>query len=314
MDDGIAAGVDVGKSRLDVAVCGLSGGFEVANTPEGHGALVDRLRGHGVGRIGLEASGGYERGVCEALRAAGFEVVVLQPAQVRAYAAFKLQRAKNDRIDARLIAACTAQAACRPAHDVRIAALAEHLTFIEQIEEDLVRAKTRLEGFRELRQCDRLKAEIVRLRALRRVELAALTTALRAFDDLARNFDLAVSVPGVGPRTALALIIRMPELGTISREQAASLAGLAPFDRDSGKLHGARHIQGGRARLRTSLYAAALPAAFRWNPALVSLYQRLTASGKPHKLALVACARKLLIFVNTVIQRQAPWVTQTTKT
>ena len=116
-----------------------------------------------------------------------------------------------------------------------------------------------------------------------------------------------LSVPGIGERTALALIIRMPELGHVSREEAAALAGLAPFDDDSGKHKGQRHIAGGRARLRRSLFAAALPAAFRWNKALILLYARLTAAGKHHNAALIACARKLLVYANTVVQRGTPW-------
>jgi transposase len=116
-----------------------------------------------------------------------------------------------------------------------------------------------------------------------------------------------LSIPGIGERTALALIIRMPELGCISREEAAALAGLAPFDDDSGKHRGQRHIAGGRGRLRRSLFAAALPAAFRWNKALIVLYARLVADGKAHKPALIACARKLLIYANTVVQRGTPW-------
>ncbi len=116
-----------------------------------------------------------------------------------------------------------------------------------------------------------------------------------------------LSVPGLGERTALALIIRMPELGRVSREHAAALAGLAPFDDDSGKHKGERHIAGGRRRLRRSLFAAALPAAFRWNKALIELYARLIARGKAHNEALIACARKLLIYANTVVQRGTPW-------
>ena len=123
-----------------------------------------------------------------------------------------------------------------------------------------------------------------------------------------------LSVPGIGERTALAIVIRMPELGRIGRAQAAALAGLAPFDHDSGKHKGQRRIAGGRARLRRSLFAAALPAAFRWNTALIELYARLTARGKPHNLALVACARKLIIYANTVVQRGTPWSKQTAQT
>jgi transposase len=122
--------------------------------------------------------------------------------------------------------------------------------------------------------------------------------------------DLVQSVPGIGLRTAVALVVGMPELGSISREEAASLAGLAPFDHDSGSKTGQRCIGGGRLRVRTSLYAAALPAAFRWNPELGAFYRRLTAAGKTHKVALVACARKLLIYANTVLQRRTPWVSQ----
>jgi len=121
--------------------------------------------------------------------------------------------------------------------------------------------------------------------------------------------NLLLSIEGIGPRTAIALLIRMPELGRLSRGQAAALAGLAPFNNDSGKRSRPRSIAGGRERVRTSLYAAALPAAFRWNAALVALYTRLTSAGKPHKVALVACARKLLVFANTFIARGTPWVT-----
>src|SRR6185312_125146 len=128
-------------------------------------------------------------------------------------------------------------------------------------------------------------------------------------DDLAERLDLVLSIPGIGERTALALLIRMPELGQVSREEAAALAGLAPFDDDSGERKGQRHIAGGRSRLRRALYAAALPAAFRWNAALIQLYQRLIARGKKHQQALVACARKLIVYANAVVQRDAPWAT-----
>jgi transposase len=302
------AGLDTGKGWLDAAIHGERDKLRVRNDAQGYAELICWLERHGVGKVGMEASGGYERGVARALRQAGFQVVILQPAQVRAYAAFKLRRAKNDRLDAELIAACTAEADLRPTPDLRLEALAERLTLLEQIEEDLARAKTRLEGFRLEPQRQRLQAEIKRLTQLRAAELRDLAAALKAEPDLALRLDLAQSVPGVGLRTALALIVRMPELGALTREQAASLAGLAPFDDDSGRRAGARHIKGGRTRVRTSLYAAALPAAFKWNPALIALYRRLKAKGKAHKLIMVACARKLLAFVNTVLQRQTPWL------
>jgi transposase len=304
----ISAGIDTGKYKLDVAVNGRPDRLHVNNDPAGHENLAAWLLQHGVKRVGIEASGGYERPVVASLRAQGFEVILFQPKQVRAYAEFRLKKAKNDGIDADLIAACTA--AVETIHappDPRFAALAEHLTFIEQIEEDIARSKTRREGFQSAELKAEIDAEIGRLKKRRALELKRVVHNLRASADLARRLDLLVSVPGIGERTALALLIRIPELGTLSREQAAALAGLAPFDDDSGKRKGSRHIQGGRRRPRKNLYAAALPAAFKWNQPLVDFYGRLRAAGKPHKLALVACARKLVIFANAVLARGSEW-------
>jgi transposase len=302
------AGIDTAKSKLDIAVHGQATRWQVANSLSGWRRLAADLARAGVARVGIEATGGYERGVIGHLRAKGFTVLVLQPIQVRAYARVHLRRAKNDVLDAMLIAACAAaidQPRIEP--DARLAELTGHLTFVEQIEEDIARLKIRLEHVDDQRLRRIVMADIARLKARRAAELLRIVKQLRAHDDLAKRLDLVLSVPGIGERTALALVIRMPELGRISREEAAALAGLAPFDDDSGKHKGQRHIAGGRGRLRRSLYAAALPAAFRWNKALVGLYARLTASGKAHNVALVACARKLLIYANTVVQRGTPW-------
>ena len=302
------AGIDTAKDKLDVAVHGQAGQWQVENTLQGWRRLSSQLGKAGVGRVGIEATGGYERGVVKHLRAQGFTVLVLQPTQVRAYARVRLRRAKNDALDAVLIAACAAAIdGPRVEPDARLAELADHLTFVEQIEEDIARLKTRLEHIEDHRLRQIVVTDIACLKQRRSAELLRIVNRLRAHGDLARRFDLVLSVPGIGERTALALVIRMPELGRISREQAAALAGLAPFDDDSGKHKGHRHIAGGRGRLRRSLFAAALPASFRWNKALVQLYARLTAHGKAHNAALVACARKLLIYANTVVQRGTPW-------
>ena len=305
----VVAGIDTAKDKLDIAVHGRTTRWQVANARHGWRQLSAELAEAGVERVGIEATGGYEQGVVKHLRAAGFVVLVLQPMQVRGYARLHLRRAKNDTLDATLIAACTAAVdppGIEP--DARLTELADHLTFVEQVEEDIARLKTRLEHIQDPRLRRLVMQDLVRLKARRTAEMRRIVAALRGHDDLARRFELVQSVPGIGERTALALIIRMPELGRISREQAAALAGLAPFDDDSGKHKGHRHIAGGRKRLRRSLYAAALPAAFRWNKALVDLYARLTARGKAHNAALVACARKLLIYANTVVQRGTPWV------
>jgi transposase len=303
------AGIDTSKGKLDIAIDGSTTCWQVENTAIGWRHVAERLAAAGVTRVGIEATGGYERGVVRYLREKGFTVLVLQPAQVKAYARMHLRRAKNDKIDAALIAACAAglEAPAVPP-DARLEALAGHLTFVEQVEEDIARLKVRLEHVEDARLRDILKADIAALKQRRATEMLRIIKALRAHADLARRYHLVLSVPGIGERTALAIIIRMPELGRISREEAAALAGLAPYDHDSGAHKGQRHIAGGRARLRRSLFAAALPAAFRWNKALIELYSRLIARGKCHKAALVACARKLLIYANTVVQRGTPWV------
>jgi transposase len=305
----LTAGIDTSKAKLDIAVQGRTECWQVANTPPGWRRLAADLLKAGVARVGIEATGGYERGVTGHLRAAGLIVVVLQPIQVRAFARVHLRRAKNDALDAMLIAACAA--AVEPPKiepDARLAELAGHLTFVEQIEEDIARLKTRLEHVEVARLRRLVLADIAQLKLRRAAELMRIAQALRAYDDLARRLDLVCSVPGIGERTALAIVIRMPEIGRVTREQAAALAGLAPFDHDSGTHEGPRHIAGGRGRLRRSLFAAALPAAFRWNKALIALYARLIARGKAHNAALVACARKLLIYANTVVERGTPWV------
>jgi transposase len=302
-------GIDTGKAWLDVATYPAGEGLHVANTGKGHRELVAWLARHGIGRIGIEASGGYEQAVVSCLRQSGFEVALLQPRQVRAFATYKLRRAKNDRLDAALVAECTASLGeVHEAPDGRLAPLAEHLLFIEQIEFDIARLKTRRERFTNKRILGRIERQIATLKRRCRAELVLLQTTLRRHDDLARKLDLIESIEGIGIRTALTLVILLPELGRLGREQISTLVGVAPFDDDSGKFAGERHIAGGRGRVRRALFNAALPAAQRWNGALVELYARLTNKGKAHKAALIACVRKLLIFANAVLTRGTPWI------
>jgi transposase len=304
----VCAGIDTGKHKLDVAIDGSTERLQVDNNSEGHRTLLAWLRQRRVERIGIEASGGYEQAVVSSLRADSVVVIVFQPVQVRAYAKFVLQHAKNDAIDAALIARCTTAATdIREPPDARLALLAQQLTMIEQLTEDVRQLKTRREACREERIREFWKREINRLKGVLNSELKQLVAAIREHRDLSDRLDLIASVDGVGPRTAVAILVRMPEIGRVTREQAAAIAGLAPYDDDSGLRRGSRHIKGGRQRLRQSLYAAALPSVFYWNPQLQAFYKRLLAAGKSHTLALVACARKLLIFVNTVVARGTPW-------
>jgi transposase len=303
------AGIDTSKAKLDFAVHASTECGQVENTPAGWRSLAAILTKAGVSRVGIEATGGYESGAAAYLRQHGFTVIVLQPLQVKAFARVHLRRAKNDALDAKLIAACAA-AMNQPERptDERLNDLAHHLTFVEQTEEDIARIKIRLEHIHNPRLRRMAQADIARLKLRRAAELKRIATSLRTHDDLARRLLLVLTVPGIGERTAISLIVRMPELGSITREEAAALAGLAPYDDDSGKHKGHRHIAGGRGRVRRAIYAAALPAAFQWNPALVALYKRLTAKGKAHNAALVACARKLVIYANSVVARDQPWI------
>jgi transposase len=228
-----------------------------------------------------------------------------------AYGKFLLRRAKNDRIDAALIAACTAAVErIRAPADPRLAALAEPLRLLEQLSEDIARLKTRRESCREERIQAHWTAEIARLKRIRRAELKALAAAVEEHADLAARLELIASIDGIGLLTAIAILVRLPEIGQLSRAEVAALAGLAPYDDQSGRRDGARHIAGGRERLRHAVYSAAFAAAFHWNAPLKALYQRLVAAGKEHKVALVACARKLLIYANTVVTRGTPWQTR----
>ena len=223
------AGIDTSKSKLDIAVYGRAERWQVPNTLPGWRLLVSNLAKTGVTRVGIEATGGYERGVVEHLRTAGFAVLVLQPMQVKAFGRAYLRRAKNDALDAILIAACAAAMdQPRIAPDPRLAELARYLTFLEQIEEDIARFKTRLEHIDEPRLRSLVSSDIRRLKVRRTAHIRIIAKHLRGHDDLARRLDLVLSIPGIGERTALALIIRMPELGQISREEGNGLGRACP--------------------------------------------------------------------------------------
>lgn len=311
--NGPSAGIDVGKARLDIAVHNRAGSWTVENNAEGWRALIERLRELKVVRVGMEATGGYERGVASALHAAGFEVILHQPAQMRAFAKAWLQRAKSDSIDAMLIAAFTALLGGRAfGPDPRLEALRDALVHLEQIETDEARNKTRLEHCKDTRVRRLIQADIMRCRRQSLSEEKRLRDAIKRHLDLAERLELLISIPGIGQRTALSLIIFLPELGSLTREQVSALVGLAPFVCESGDRHGERHIAGGRARVRKALYSAAVPAATQWNPTLKLVYERLIGAGKCKKSALVACARKLLIYANTILARGSKWTTKPT--
>lgn len=303
------AGVDIGKLKLDVAFAKSSDHQSIANKAETFPGLIAWLHEHGVQRVGMEASGDYERDVREALESAGFEVVVHQPQEIKAYARFRRVLAKSDKIDARVIAQATQHwEGVVARRDPELRELAEMLTLYEFLADKLAETKTLAEHQR-LAEVKALNTETIHhLVQQKQKILARVLQRLRARPDLRSRFELLQSLPGIGPVVAAVLVVRMPELGHLEHGQAASLLGVAPFDRDSGMMAGKRFIKGGRQRPRDFVYLAAIVAK-RWNDAFKTFAQRLIANGKPLKVAVIAVMRKLIEAANLVLKRQTPWMT-----
>jgi transposase len=302
------AGVDVGKRWLDAGLHGADEVRRFANDAAGISQLLAWLVEAGVRRVGFEASGGYEQALRGALEAAGIQTVMHQPLEVRLFARMKRLRAKTDRIDALLIAAATTQVdGVKAAADPRLQALAERLTAYEQISDQLAQMKTAMEHIRLKDLAAQLKAQMLSLKQLKDRLARQVLCAIKAEPDLAERYDLLISLPGVGPIVAASLVVRMPELGSMARGQAAALLGVAPYARESGQWKGQRYIGGGRQRPRRMIYIAALSAR-RWDPTLRAIAERLAAAGKPPKVILVALMRRLIEAANLVLARGHPWL------
>jgi len=301
------AGLDIGKGWLDVALSDGGEHRQFANTQAGIAELIVWLEARCVTRVGMEASGNYERYVREALEAKAYEVIVHQPQEIKAFARFKRLRAKSDKMDARIIAKATAQwEGIIARRDKDIVEMAEILTLYEHVTDMLAETKTIAEHQRLPEVCS-VQAELVsQLSRQKQNLMAIILRRIRKRADLVARFDLLKSLPGIGQVVAAVLVIRMPELGSLKPGQAAALLGVAPFDRDSGTMKGPRFICGGRARPRTFVYLAAL-AAKRLNGLYKAFAEKLIAAGKPPKVAIVAVMRKLIEAANLVLKRQAPW-------
>lgn len=301
------AGIDVGKRWLDVAMHGQDGTRRFGNDAAGRSELSTWLVERGVGRVGLEATGGYERQVRSAMEAADLEVVVHQPMEVRLFARLKRWKAKTDQLDAALIAAATAQVdAVRAAQDPRLVELAQRLTAYEQISDQAAALKTFMEHVDLPDLVQTLGEQIQSLSRLKARLAAEILERIAACPELLARHRLLMSLPGVGAIVGASLMIRMPELGNLRRGQAASLLGVAPFDRQSGQWKGKAFIGGGRSRPRRMVYLAAIVAK-RFDPGFKAFAQRLREAGKPPKVAIVAVMRKLIEAANLVLARQIPW-------
>ncbi|HEY7364873.1 MAG TPA: IS110 family transposase [Methylomirabilota bacterium] len=302
---GLFVGTDVARDRLDVHVRPSGDRFTLANEEAGHRELITRLQRLAPGLIVLEATGGYETTVTAGLASAGLPVVVANPRQIRDFARATGKLAKTDALDAEAIArfAEGVQPPVRPLPTAQAQALGELIARRRQLLDMLLAEQNRhgQVGDRRLRQ--QIAAHITWLRQ-------ALAAADRDLDDSIRSSpvwrekdDLLRSVPGVGDVTAQTLIAEVPELGSLGRRQIAALIGVAPLNRDSGTLRGRRGAPTGPPR---ALYGGAL-VAIRHNPAIAAFYARLTAAGRPKKVALVAAMRKLLTILNAILRERRPW-------
>ena len=307
----VTGGIDTGKKRLSLGFWPRGERYAFDNGPQGFAKIAAILKGAGVRRVGIESTSVYHLAVADYLRAEGFEVVVLQPSKVKAFARLQGVKAKSDAPDSELVAgAAAAQERVYAPHAAEIALFAEHLTYIEQCEDNCSRLKTQLERFKNPDLIAKKRKEIALAKLAIRRELKDLEQAVRHYPELSLLLDLAVSVPGLGMRTALTLIIRMPELGTLGREKAASLLGVAPFDDDTADHKGVRRIQGGRAKARKAVFMAAFSGAMRHNDWLRKIYLRRIAAGTTHTRAVIACARKLIGLLDAIFARKTPWQTR----
>lgn len=301
-------GIDVAKLSLDVYLASENRSFTVENDTAGFQQLIDRLPAVGTCLAVIEATGGYQTRVVAALAAAGHQVAVVNPRQVRDFARGLGILAKTDRIDAEVIARFGQQANPRTVEigSEKQAELGELVTRRRQLIDLRTAEQNRLETTNTKLVRNNIRRLIESLdKQIRQLE-EAIDDLLQSEPELASKAAVLQSVPGVGPVTVSSLLVDLPELGRLDRQQVAALVGVAPFNRDSGKFHGRRAIWGGRAAVRSVLYMAALTAR-RFNPIIRAFAQRLEAAGKPFKVVLTACMRKLLVILNSMVKHNLPW-------
>ncbi len=301
-------GVDISKDTLDVAIHPEGKGFRIANTPQGHRALIKRLEGFEIARIVFEATGAYHRLLQKALVEAGLPWVKVNPRQARRFAQAAGKLAKTDRCDALMLARMGAALELEP--NVPVSPTVETMKELVNARHALVKDRVAVLNRQAIAVSTLIKRQLAqRLRQIdSQIEAIdkRLKTLRKADADVSERFDILTSIPSFGEGTANVLMVETPELGRLDHQQAASLVGLAPIANDSGQSYGKRSIRGGRPRARQALYRAAL-SAIRFNPQLKTKYDALINAGKPAKVALVAVMRKLLILANALIRDNRKW-------
>ena len=313
--EAIYVGIDVAKAQLDVAVRPTDDRWVVPNDDAGIRQLMSQLTALEPALVVLEATGGLELPLVAALAAEEAPVVVVNPRQVRDFAKATGKLAKTDALDAAVLAhfAEAVRPPVRPLRGAETQVLNSLTARRHQVMTMLVSEKNRLSAATTVAVRPRIEAHIAWLqRELDDLD-KSLRETLRQSPVWREKDDLLRTVPGVGEQLSLTLLAYLPELGTLDRRQVAALVGVAPFNRDSGTLRGRRTVWGGRARIRAVLYMGAL-AASRYNPIIRDFYQRLVAAGKPKKLALTACMRKLLVILNSMLKHRSPWRAERART
>lgn len=308
MSEPVYVGIDVAKDTFDVSSVPQLFKACLPNTPEGHRQFCRVCKDHTIALIVLEATGGYERPIVAEFLSEGLPVVVVNPRQVRDFAKGMGQLAKTDPIDAEVLAQFAQIVKPTPkTHSTpQTAELTEMVRRRRQLNDLRTQESNRLATI-----CNRqIKKSIQKMIKTLDSQIAQIDKLIREHIDADDNFktkdEIIQSTPGVGPQTSAMLIANLPELGSLNRQQIAALAGVAPWDRSSGNYIGKAHIFGGRKDVRSVLYMAAFNAC-RSNPIIRNLYNRLIKKGKPYKVVLIACMRKLLIILNTMIRNRTLW-------
>lgn len=308
---GVNVGLDVSQHDVVVGIAGESELWTLPNDGRGHSRLIERLRPRAPDRIVVEATGGYERAVVAALSAAQLPVVIVNARQIRDFARATGQLAKTDAIDAQVIArfAAVIQPAVRPlpneAQEQLDALVLRRRQLVEMLVAERLRSpqatgRARMSARKSIEQHIRYLERALQITEREVGALIEASPLWRVKDELLQ------SVPGIGPTIARTLLAELPELGTLSRRAIAKLVGVAPLNADSGRWRGQRRIWGGRAVVRSAMYMAAL-VGVRHNRRLRTFYRKLLARGKVKKLALIACARKLLTILNQLLHTGTPW-------